>query len=174
MKKCLNIIFIFCFIQCKLFAAEYLYILNDKCIESLYLKAQAFFQESEIVPIKDSRGIVLRYFFEDPFKEYYNPNIKSYLEIEKFLANIDNPAIIEVHVKNFPSKEFENLKKWEFSTIMANSLEAIITRPKGRIDQTRINSIGYGEFLPLKNTSNNGGNNLNRIDIIILCNITGE
>ena len=57
---------------------------------------------------------------------------------------------------------------------MANKIEAIITKPKGVVSQDRINSIGYGEFLPAKNTSNNGGKNSNRIDIIILCNISGE
>ena len=90
------------------------------------------------------------------------------------MAKIENPAIIEVHTSDFPSGEVVNLKKWEFSTIFANNIEAIITLPKGSINQNRINSIGYGEFLPQKNTSNNGGKNTNRVDIIILCNVSGE
>ena len=90
------------------------------------------------------------------------------------MAKIENPAIIEVHIENFPKKEGLNLKKWEISTIMANEIEAIITLPVGSVKQEQINSIGYGEFLPAKNTPNNGGENLNRIDIIILCNIIGE
>lgn len=57
---------------------------------------------------------------------------------------------------------------------MANNIEAIITKPFGTVEQNKINSIGYGEFLPAKNTSNNGGENSCRVDIIILCNIGGE
>ena len=90
------------------------------------------------------------------------------------MAKIENPAIIEVHIVDFPEEKISNLKKWEFSTVFANNIEAIITKPAGIIDQNKINSIGYGEFLPEKNTPNNGGKNTNRVDIIILCNISGE
>ena len=79
-----------------------------------------------------------------------------------------------MHVSNFPSDKVFDLKKWEISTMMANNIEAIITKPAGRVEQSRVNSIGYGEFLPVKNTPNNGGKFLNRVDIMILCNIGGE
>ena len=101
-------------------------------------------------------------------------DLKVFQEIEYFLAKIENPAIIEVHIRDFPQEEILKLKKWEISTIMANNIEALVTKPIGTIDQNRINSIGYGEFLPAKNTPNNGGKSSNRVDIIILCNITGE
>ena len=103
-------------------------------------------------------------------KDFYY-NIK---KIEYFLAKIENPAIIEVHTGDFSEEKLLNIKKWEYSTIIANDIEAIITEPRGSIPQKRINSVGYGEFLPAKNTPNNGGNYLNRIDIIVLCNISGE
>ena len=174
MKKLLSLLLILLSIPCEIFASEYLYILNDKCIEDLYNKANIFFLNTEILPIKDARGIVLRCFFKDPIREYYDKNFLVYKQIEEFLAKIENPAIIEVHVNNFPTGDFVNLRKWEFSTMIANSIEDIITKPRGSLNQERINSIGYGEFLPVNNTSNNGGKNLNRIDIIILCNISGE
>ena len=92
------------------------------------------------------------------------------------------PCFAEDTIENDPyadlteaeKEELNNLKKWEVSTVIANKIEAIITKPEGVIPQNRINSVGYGEFLPAKNTPNNGGNYLNRIDIIILCNISGE
>lgn len=158
----------------KVQSEEYLYILNDKCINDLYYKAKIFFKGTPIETIKDPRGIILRYVFNDADIEFYKLNYKIYKNFEYFLAKIENPAIIEVHIDNFPKKEGQNLKKWETSTIMANNIEAIITLPMGSIKQERINSIGYGEFLPVKNTSNNGGKNINRVDIIILCNISGE
>lgn len=172
-KKFLAIIF-FVIFSCNTFASEYIYILNDNCIEDLFNNATISFNNSEVKVLKDSRGIVLRYFFEDPVIEYYEPNKKIYKLLEDFLAKIENPAIIEVHINNFPSIDFVNLKKWEFSTIISNHIEDIITKPRGSVAQERINSIGYGEFLPAKNTSNNGGKISNRIDIIILCNISGE
>jgi len=158
----------------QVYATEYLYILDDKCINSLYSLASMHFENSEISPLKDSRGLVLRYYFEDFLFEFENPNIIIYKKIEDFLAKIENPAIIEVHTSNFSDNNLKNFKQWEISTIMANNIEAIITTPTGSINQNRINSIGYGEFLPAKNTPNNGGKKLNRIDIIILCNIIGE
>lgn len=161
-------------IPCKIFATEYYYILNDKCVEDLFSQASAFFEKTNILPIKDSRGIILRYFFENAIEEYRQPNIEVYKKLEKFLAKIENPAIIEVHIYNFLEEENFNIKKWELSTIIGNYIEDTVTEPLGLIPQERINSIGYGEFLPAKNTSNNGGKNSNRIDIIILCNISGE
>ena len=161
-------------IPCYSFGAEYIYILNDKCIDDLYNNAVNYFQHSKIKPIRDSRGLILRLNIEDFLNEFYRPNLVTYKEIENFLAKIENPAIIEVHTGDFSSEEVIKLKKWEISTIMANNIEAIITKPAGTIDQNRINSIGYGEFLPAKNTPYNGGKYSGRIDIIILCNISGE
>ena len=158
----------------KVNSEEYLYILNEECINNLYNKATAFFKKTPIETIKDSRGIILRYIFDDAYKEFQELNLEIYKSFEYFLAKIENPAIIEVHIENFPKKEGLNLKKWEISTIMANEIEAIITLPVGSVKQEQINSIGYGEFLPAKNTSNNGGKNINRVDIIVLCNISGE
>ena len=174
MKVFVRILILIILIPCKVFSAEYLYILDDKCITDLYSEAETFFRSTDVKTIKDSRGLILRYEFEDPIYEYYNLNLVMFRKIEYFLAKIENPAIIEVHVGTFLKNKSFNLKKWEISTIIANKIEAIITLPVGSIKQNRINSIGYGEFLPAKNTPNNGGKNSNRVDIIILCSISGE
>ena len=175
MKNFVRICLIFLLLSpIRLCANDYYYILNDKCINDLYNMSIEDFAGTGIESIKDSRGLMLRYVFEDLVKEYYNPDIKTYKLIEDFLAKIENPVIIEVHINNFLSLDLKNLKKWEISTVIANYIEDIITKPVGRIEQKRVNSIGYGEFLPAKNTPNNGGKTLNRIDIIILCNISGE
>jgi len=174
MKLIFKIILIALLVLSQSCFAEYFYILNDRCIEDLFSSAKVYFINTEIEPIKDSRGIILRYYFEKADEEYYNYNINTYWLIEDFLAKIENPVIIEVHVNNSSLKEFENLKKWEVSTIIANQIESIIIQPRGKIKKERLDSIGYGEFLPAKNTPNNGGKTLNRVDIIILCNINGE
>ena len=173
MKKLLIILITF-FLHIKVLACEYQYILNDKCINELYSQAQIAIKNKEIKLIRDSRGLILRIKFDDPIEEYFRKNEDVYKEIEYFLAKIENSAIIEVHIENFPSVKLKKLKKWEFSTIMANQIEAFIVTPKGSVNQNRIHSIGYGEFLPEKNTSNNGGKKSNRIDIIVLCNVSGE
>lgn len=175
MKAFFKILLVILFLlPCSILAKEYVYILNDKCINELYDNAEKYFRNTPITPIRDSRGIILRYNFDTPALKIEDLNISIYKSVEYFLAKIENPAIIEVHVGNFPEGEFKKLKKWEVSTIMANNIEAIITEPNGIISQNRINSIGYGEFLPAKNTPNNGGKNPNRVDIIVLCNVSGE
>lgn len=156
------------------YASEYLYILNDKCINDLYSKAIVFFKDSEITPLRDSRGIILRYILSTPPKEKKDLNIQTYKKIEDFLSKIENSAIIEVHIGDFSNSKKIKLKNWELTTVIANDIEAIITKPLGKIERERVNSVGYGEFLPVKNTPNNGGKSLNRVDIMILCNISGE
>jgi len=170
--KLLLIIF---FISSKAFATESDYIFNEKSMNYLYSISESYFKKSRINLIKDSMGIILRYIFEDPIDEYFNKNYDVYKKIEHFLAKIENSAIIEVHLEDLTTvKNLKNMKAWELSTIMANDIEAIMTIPQGLLKQNRISSVGYGEFLPRKNTSNNGGKKSNRLDIIIQCNINGE
>ena len=125
MRKLFITFFICLSIQSITSATEYLYILNDKCINDLFLKAKLHFKNSEVIPIKDSRGIVLRLQFEDPIKEFNNMSISSYKKIEYFLAKLENPAIIEVHTAKFPLNNSSNLKNWEISTVIANRIETV-------------------------------------------------
>ena len=141
MKTIIKIFVILLLLPCKTFAAEYLYILDDKCINDLFFEAENFFKDTEIRPIRDSRGLILRFEVINILDEYLDLSIESYKKIEYFLAKIENPAIIEVHIGNFPDGELGKLKKWEVSTIMANNIEAVITRPFGTIEQNRLNSI---------------------------------
>ena len=172
MKNFVRICLIFLLLSpIRLCANDYYYILNDKCINDLYNMSIEDFAGTGIESIKDSRGLMLRYVFEDLVKEYYNPDIKTYKLIEDFLAKIENPVIIEVHTTNFPLGLPKNIRNWEFSTMLANDIENIIRDHLGDLKEKRIISVGYGEFLPAKNTSNNGGKKINRVDIIILCNV---
>ena len=151
-------------------AEENFYISSNKCINDLYSVAISTFSGTNIKVLRDPRGIVLRYqIFTDNYSHYKNLKV-----IEYFLAKIENPAIIEVHTEKKQGKESGNLKNWEFSTILANEIESSLISQNSKISRKRIKSVGYGEFLPIKNTPNNGGNYTNRIDIIILCNISGE
>ena len=159
------------------FAQEYSYILNDKCINALVNRAESYFNNTEIQSIRDSRGIILRFEIKNPFEQYnYLSNDVYYnsLKIKEFLSKIENPVIIEVHTENVSQSNTRFLKNWELSTVIANNIESVMLEQSDRDFRNRINSIGYGEFLPSKNTSNNGGKYANRVDIIILCNISGE
>ena len=177
MKKII-LIFLFLFYCAELNAQDYKYILNDTCIIRLEELAKSTLKPKNLEIIKDSRGIIIRYNLEELFynKTFYSDFLsEEIIKIEDFLAKIENPAIIEVHAVDFSSKYFKNkYKNWEITTIIANKIEKEILNKTGRVLQNRIKSVGYGEFLPPKNTPNNGGKPLNRIDIIILCNINGE
>lgn len=159
------------------FAQEYYYILNDNCIVNLVKNAQSYFYNSPINIVRDSRGIILRLELEHPEIECDKLSINMYskiLKIKEFLAKINNPVIIEVHVNEIPVDKCKKLKKWELSTLIANNIETVIKDKNGVVVKNKINSVGFGEFMPYKNTSNNGGNYPNRVDIIILCDINGE
>ena len=159
------------------FAYDSLYILDDTCISELHSIAQGTINNKDILIIRDSRGIILRFFLDNPSKEYNQlsaETLKKVVAIKEFLAKIKNSAIIEVHTENENRLKESKLKNWELSSVIADRVESEILKGNNSLDVSRIKSVGYGEFLPAKNTPYNGGNLNNRIDIIILCNITGE
>lgn len=177
MKLFVKIFFLIIFTIQPCFAQEYLYILNDGCILDLYSKAEEFFQNSPILVVKDPHGLLLRFEIKNPEVECESLSNETYqkiFKIEQFLAKMNNLAIIEVHVNEISKEGCKNLKKWEISTLIANKIEAVILQPKGMIARDRIHSVGFGEFSPPKNTSNNGGKYINRVDIMILCDVNGE
>ncbi len=169
---------LFLFISGSCSAREFAHILNDSCIDSLYYKAINHFKNNNNFEIeKDPRGILIRFKLSNTCEEVNYVGDTTYQNIlfaEDFLAKIKNPVIIEVHTKEASCTERGNLKNWEISTLIANRIESIILAPKGKLPRDRISSVGYGEFLPPKNTPNNGSNYTNRVDIIILCNVSGE
>lgn len=155
-------------------AREYLYILNDNCINELYNSAEQTLLNSKVNVIRDPHGIILRFELPHPEEEYESLSVETTQKIFaaiSFLAKIKNPAIIEVHTENISKEKLKGHKNWEVSTVIANNIESVFS---SRLDYNRIHSVGYGEFLPAKNTSNNGVNYPNRVDIMILCNISGE
>lgn len=148
-------------------------ILHDSCINALYMPASVYFMYDNIHILRDSRGIIIRFQIEDPVAEYKalsQTTIQKIAKIESFLAKIKNLAIIEVHIGEIIPA---NIKNWEISAVIAGNIERIVCTNNRELKE-RIYSVGYGEFLPAKNTPNNGGNFLNRVDIIVLCNISGE
>lgn len=177
MKKFYYVIVLLILFQSEIYSKEFIYILKDKCLNTIYTEAFNYFSNSEIKIYKDIRGVILSFKLNDLQAEYYSlttETLKNIKQIENFLAKIENPAIIEVHTEKKQGKVSGNLKNWEFSTILANEIESSLISQNSKISRKRIKSVGYGEFLPIKNTPNNGGNYTNRIDIIILCNISGE
>ena len=158
-------------------AEKYQYILNDPSILKIHLEASETINHPEIFIIKDAIGIIIRFKIDNPIEELCwlsRKTINSLKEIEKFLAKIKKPAIIEVHTEKFVFDNRREIKNWEVSTIIANNIETFFIQNSNTISKEDIKSIGYGEFMPAKNTPNNGGKYSNRIDIIIPCSISGE
>lgn len=175
MRKILIILLLFNFANIA-YAQEYTYILSETMLKTLHIQAENFFKNSHINVFKDVRGIIITFPIENIFAEYLQLSDKTLQDLEKieyFLAKIKNPVIIEVHTTKFPQDSYSNLKNWEISTVIANKIETILSG-YGKISQAQIKSIGYGEFMPSKNTSYNGVKNMGRVDIIILCSINGE
>ena len=157
-------------------AEEYVYILSTPKLNNLYFETKSHLEDTKIKVFKDVRGIIITFFIEDPLSEYNQISYKTLQNLEKieyFLAKNKNPVIIEVHTVKFPLTNFSDLKNWEISTVIANKIESILLK-SGKISRRQIKSIGYGEFLPSKNTPYNGVKNKGRVDIIILCSINGE
>ncbi|MBQ7126886.1 hypothetical protein IJO12_07355 [bacterium] len=157
-------------------ADEYKYILNEKELNEIYIPAYEQFKDSDIEVIKFPQGIILRIFINDICEEYCQISPEIFIKInniKNFLANFQNPVIIEVHAERTFSAKFSFIKKWEITTVIANNIEKIVSN-MNKNSKRNINSVGYGEFMPMKNTPNNGGKSSDRIDIIILCNISGE
>lgn len=151
-------------------------VLHDKCIDELYIPAKNYFHKSKIKVFRDSRGLILRFYTDDFLAEYYclsKKTMESIFLIKTFLAKIKNTAIIEVHVHKLSSTDSLDMKLWEISTVVANNIEDAIEKDNREL-ANRTHSVGYGEFLPEKNPPNNGGKLSGRVDIIILCNVSGE
>jgi len=176
MQKFMIVIIVLSLIISPAISEEVKYILHDKCINILYRPAVMYFIDTEIQVIRDPRGIILRFGLIDPEDNFYKltNQIENRLKkIEYFLAKIKNPAIIEVHTAKNIYTNTDGLKSWEISAVIAGNIEKAICK-KGNVLNTRIHSVGYGEFLPENNPPNNGGKLSNRVDIIIMCNISGE
>lgn len=154
--------------------ADSLFFLSDRCNQDLYDLAENYFSRYEYIYAKrEIRGIVLSIELKPNQYRCLDKETKEKLNIIKnFLAKIKNPVIIEVHTKDVP--EDLRLKNWEYSTVVANNIEDVFIKEAPKLPVDRIHTVGYGEFMPDRNTSNNGGKNTERIDIIIVCSLSGE
>ena len=168
----------FLFLNLSVISSEnYQYILNDPCILKSYLEAKELIKNSKILIIKEAIGIIIRFEIANPKEEFFclsRETINLLEEIEKFLAKIKKPAIIEVHTEIIVFEARREFKNWELSTVIANNIESFLIQNSSVISKENIKSVGYGEFKPAKNTPNNGGKYANRVDIIIPCSISGE
>jgi len=177
-KYVILILLIICFTNIRFINAnEYKYTFNDNCINEYYAKAKYEINSSEITILREAIGIIIRFEIENPWQEYKilsSKTINLLNEIEYFLAKIKKPAIIEVHTEVFTFEKRRDFKNWELSTVIANNIESYLIQKSNVISKNNISSIGYGEFMPAKNTPNNGGKYSNRVDIIIPCSISGE
>ena len=176
MRKSLTVLYFYMLSLNCVLCNDTQFILHDKCINVLYRPATVYFNDSAISVHRDSRGIILRFELKNAETEYYkltDDTLNKLIKIQDFLAKNKNPAIIEVHVSDVSSEDLKKLKKWEISAVIAGNIGSVFNA-NGNWNDRQVSAIGYGEFLPSNNTSNNGGKISNRVDIIILCNINGE
>lgn len=176
-KKLILTLFFILYTCNQTFAKEYTYLFNDKCIEYNYTNAKNIITDSDINIIRNAIGLIIRFEIKNPYQEFYNlsyDTMNKLKKFEKFLAKYKNPVIIEVHTEKFKNESEKGIRNWELSTVIANNIEEYLTKIAKTISSNKISSVGYGEFLPAKNTSNNGGKYSNRVDIIIPCSISGE
>lgn len=165
LRKCLLFITLF-FSQTAFATGNIVYTMNS-------LSALSKCNNIEI--IKDVRGVILRIKEDNLEDNYYGltRNIMKKLDcIEYFLAKIKNPVIIEVHTRKLPLNL--GIKNWEFSSVIASNIGDYLLNSHAGILADRIMPVGFGEYMPDINTSNNGGKKSDRIDIIILYSINGE
>lgn len=178
LHKYLILFIAFCFTNIKAIGIEkYQHILNEPCLTSFQAKAIEYINDTNITIIKEAMGVTIRFRIENPMEEFYHlssQTIDILKKIEYFLAKIKKPVIIEVHTEVFGLESKKGIKNWELSTVIANKVETFLIQNSSTITKENIKSIGYGEFMPVKNTPNNGGKYSNRIDIIIPCSISGE
>lgn len=157
-------------------SAETVYVLGEASINNTYEEVKRGLAACEGVEVKkEIRGVVVSLELENPKANYYHitPELEKKLTcVEYFLAKIKNPVIIEVHTDKVP--EGIKGKNWEFSSVIAGNVGDVFLKHEPAIPSERIYLVGYGEFMPAINTSNNGGNYSNRIDIIIRSSIDGE
>jgi hypothetical protein len=167
-----------CLVENKAYCIEkYQHILNETCYTKYETESIKTIKDPDIIILKEAIGIIIRFEIKNPIEESYclSTKIIYYLkEIEKFLAKIKKSAIIEVHTEVFALDKRREFKNWELSILIANKIENYLIQNSSTITKNNIKSIGYGEFMPAKNTPNNGGKYSNRVDIIIPCSINGE
>ena len=177
MKKSAFLLLIFSMLFSVVYAENApLYVLNESNINDVYEEVKNGVMNCENVDVrKEIRGVVVSVTLLNPESEYYRitPELNKTLScVEYFLAKIKNPVIIEVHTKKVP--DGIKMKNWEFSSVIAGKIGDMFVKKRPKISAERIYPVGYGEFMPLINTSNNGGNDGDRIDIIIQSSISGE
>ena len=176
MKSCKLLIF-FLILICHPIFGQALDSLTLSDVDNMYKDSKEYFKTENIDITKESRGVKLEFEYEFKVCKYDKLNstiCDNISKIEYFLSKIKNPVIIEVHADMFDTDNISVFRTWEVSTVIANNIELLLSKPCGGLDNKRIKSVGYGKFSSKKNTSNNGGNCLIRVDIIILCSISGE
>lgn len=93
---------------------------------------------------------------------------KKLISISKVLNGIDNYIRVEGHTDNVAINTTYFHSNWQLSSIRAaNVVEFLITQ--GNVDPSRLSSIGYGQYRPVKTNDTEEGRAANRrVDILIL------
>jgi Flagellar motor protein len=145
-------------------------------------KINDFIKENNLENItsikNDDRGIIIELkdtiLFESE-KADLVPGSKDVLDkLSTFLSSINNQIIIEGHTDNVPINNYKFSSNWELSSIRAVNVVRYFTEVK-KIEPSRFQASGYGEFKPLvdNSTPENRAKN-RRINILIVSTNKGE
>ena len=83
------------------------------------------------------------------------------------LSQFDNRCVVESHTEENFSENSEYKEDWEISIRRANAISDYLVN-KGKLAQERIFPLGFGEFMPYKETVSKIGFFDNRIDFVII------
>ncbi|MDD7794592.1 OmpA/MotB family protein [Clostridium sp. 'White wine YQ'] len=126
----------------------------------------------------DKRGIIIELkdtiFFESE-KADLIPDSKNVLDkLSTLLSSINNEIIIEGHTDNVPINNYKFSSNWELSSIRAVNIVRYFTEVK-KLEPSRFQASGYGEFRPLvdNSTPENRAKN-RRVNILIVATNKGE
>ncbi|MBL4932937.1 OmpA family protein [Clostridium paridis] len=145
-------------------------------------KVNDFIKENNLGSVteikSDKRGITIdlkdTILFESE-KADLIPESKNILDkLSTLLSSINNEIIIEGHTDNVPINNYKFSSNWELSSIRAVNIVRYFTEVK-KLEPSRFQASGYGEFRPLvdNSTPENRAKN-RRVDILIVATSKGE
>ncbi|WP_238883228.1 OmpA family protein [Clostridium sp. YIM B02551] len=145
-------------------------------------KVNDFIKENNLGSVtevkSDKRGITIdlkdTILFESE-KADLIPESKNVLDkLSTLLSSINNEIIIEGHTDNVPINNYKFSSNWELSSIRAVNIVRYFTEVK-KLEPSRFEASGYGEFRPLvdNSTPENRAKN-RRVDILIVATSKGE
>lgn len=120
----------------------------------------------------DERGLVIRMensILFDSGKADIKPEARSILiKIGQTLNKMENYIRVEGHTDNIPIRSSSFKSNWDLSAMRATNVVELFVN-ESKISPARLSEVGYGEYRPVADNSNEAGRAKNRrVDIVII------